>query len=199
MRGYGYKERRHLVSPRRVPVCPERGCVIDREEGRNYGGLSLFLPVSLAACLPVLLRGGLFMSLIGPPFQIKQRSACLSLRGDVGQSAAAGGNAGYFKLTPTRILCNFFLLLPLLRSHFLCLTLPQPNKPTWAIFKSECVRKVRKMDYFSWSFGTSNNKWLGEFFPQVDVKLVCRSSANSCKSVLCCFICSSFCGCIAKL
>lgn len=150
MRGYGYKERRHLVSPRRVPVCPERGCVIDREEGRK----ELWWFIAVSPSFPGSLFAGavawcLFMSLIGPPFQIKQRSACLSLRGDVGQSAAAGGNAGYFKLTPTRILCNFFLLLPLLRSHFLCLTLPQPNKPTWAIFMSECVRKVRKMDYFS--------------------------------------------------
>ncbi len=60
--------------------------------------------------------------------------------GDVGQSAAAGGNAGYFKLTPTLLLYNFFLPFLLLAhnfspsllwSHFFCLTHPRPEKPTY--------------------------------------------------------------------
>lgn len=56
--GDGYKGRRHLVSPRGVSVCPERGCMIDqREEGKNHFGLLLFFPVSLAVCLVVLLHG----------------------------------------------------------------------------------------------------------------------------------------------
>lgn len=44
------------------------------------------------------------------------------LGGNVGQSAAAGGNAGYFKLTPTLLFFNFFLLfilLAVLNSQFL--------------------------------------------------------------------------------
>lgn len=56
--GDGFKGRRHLVSPRRVSVCPERGCMIDqREEGKKHFGYWLFFPASLAACLVVLLCG----------------------------------------------------------------------------------------------------------------------------------------------
>lgn len=99
--GDGYKGRRHLVSPRGVSVCPERGCMIDqREEGKNQFGVSLFSSqfpwqFAVAWCL--------FMSLTGPPFQIKWKECVLVffffLGGDVGQSAAAGaGNAWVFKM-----------------------------------------------------------------------------------------------------
>lgn len=47
--------------------------------------------------------------------------------GDVGQSAAAGGNAGYLKLTPTVLLQDFSSAL-FICSHFFCLTLPQRSK-----------------------------------------------------------------------
>lgn len=64
-----------------------------REEGKNhFWSIAVFptFPASLARCL--------FMSLTGASFSDKVDGvhACFS-GGDVGQSAAAGGNAGYFK------------------------------------------------------------------------------------------------------
>lgn len=68
-RGNGYKGRRHLVSPRRVSVCPERGCVIDHRKGKKIALVDRhFSPVFL---LFAAVAWCLFMSLTRPPFQIK--------------------------------------------------------------------------------------------------------------------------------
>lgn len=61
--------------------------------------------------------------------ELEGMHACF-LGGDVGQSAAAGGNAGCFKINAHSPSLQFLLAFssPLLCSRFFCLTLPQPEK-----------------------------------------------------------------------
>lgn len=61
--------------------------------------------------------------------EVEGMRACF-LGGDVGQSAAAGGNAGCFKINAHSPSLAFVLAFssPLLCSHFIRLALPQPKK-----------------------------------------------------------------------
>lgn len=57
-RGNGYKGRRHLVSPRRVSVCRERGCVIDHRKGKKKSLWSIAIFPQFSFCL--LLSPGVY-------------------------------------------------------------------------------------------------------------------------------------------
>lgn len=111
-RGAGYKGRRHLVPPRRVPACQNVGVWSTKQRKQRISVvlLSFFFFSSLFGSA---VAWCLFMSFKGPPFSDQVMECVLDFwGGNAGHKAAADGDAGYFKLTPTPLVFLFTLFLP---------------------------------------------------------------------------------------